>query len=201
MERDTIESEVRACCRRGAYDDALEVALRGFGPEIFGLLVALHRNEAEAADVFSRFSEAVWKGLPGFRWESTLRTWMYVLARRASHDFRSRPQHELVPIDDTSVASRLAATVRTETRSYLRTAQKDRFTELRASLAPEDQELLILRIDRGLAWEELARITLGDDPDPARLKREAARLRKRFQHVRDELRELGRRAGLLGSVE
>jgi RNA polymerase sigma-70 factor (ECF subfamily) len=198
MERDAVEATVRSACERGDFEQALEAALRGFGPEIYGFLVAMHTGEADAADVFSRVSEAVWKGLPKFRWDSTLRTWLYVVARHALYDHRARAHRELVPLDEASIASRLAVAVRTETRSWLRTAQKDRFTQLRASLALEDQELLILRIDRGLPWEELARITLAGDPSAEQLKREAARLRKRFQLVRHELRELGRRAGLIG---
>lgn len=58
---------------------------------------------------------------------------------------------------------------------------------------------VVLRVDRGLAWEELARVML-DDPAATSeaLKRESARLRKRFQLVKEKLLELGREAGLVG---
>lgn len=35
--------------------------LRGYGPEILRMLMALHRSEQEASDVFASFAEGVWK--------------------------------------------------------------------------------------------------------------------------------------------
>jgi RNA polymerase sigma-70 factor (ECF subfamily) len=61
--------------------------------------------------------------------------------------------------------------------------------------------LLVLRVDRRLDWNELARVLgeAGHDAcvDPVSLARESARLRKRFQLVKNKLRELARREGLL----
>jgi RNA polymerase sigma-70 factor (ECF subfamily) len=59
--------------------------------------------------------------------------------------------------------------------------------------------LLVLRVDRGLAWEDIA-LTFLDDPEAASeedKKREAARLRKRFQIVKKRLGERAREVGLL----
>ena len=53
----------------------------------------------------------------------------------------------------------------------------------------EDRTLLVLRVDRALEWEEVARVTLGvAEPDATLLKRETERLRKRFQLLKDELK-------------
>ena len=89
--------------------------------------------------------------------------------------------------------------VRTETLSYLRTEKKDRFAAIRASLPPEDQALLVLRVDRQLSWDELARVMSSDEGEPSadELKRESARLRKRYQLVKEKLLTLGERAGLV----
>jgi RNA polymerase sigma-70 factor (ECF subfamily) len=68
-------------------------------------------------------------------------------------------------------------------------------------LPQEDQELLMLRVDRDLPWDALAEVLRGDDEIPLTpdvRKREAARLRKRFQLIKDRLREMARREGLLG---
>ena len=70
--------------------------------------------------------------------------------------------------------------------------------ELRESLEPEDRTLLILRVDRKLSWNEVARILAGEkEPSSADLKRSAGRLRKRFQSVKDQLRERAQSSGLL----
>lgn len=96
--------------------------------------------------------------------------------------------------------------MRTETLAFLRTEKKSRLQALRDSLPEEDRMLLVLRVDRGLAWNELARILAEGEPgelddgpqlDALALTREAARLRKRFQLVKDRLRELARKEGLL----
>ena len=89
-----------------------------------------------------------------------------------------------------SQVSAIAEQVRSETRTAL--------ARLRDELPEEDRELLVLRIDRGLAWEELARVLLGADVvSDAALVRESARLRKRFQLVKERLRERARALGIL----
>jgi RNA polymerase sigma-70 factor (ECF subfamily) len=56
---------------------------------------------------------------------------------------------------------------------------------------------LVLRVDRSLEWKEIARVTLGSEsPDAADLVREADRLKKRFQLLKEELRRRAHDAGL-----
>jgi RNA polymerase sigma-70 factor, ECF subfamily len=201
--REELERDLRQRCDGADYDGAASAALRGYGPEIFGFLVALHRDEGDASDVFSTFSENLWRGLPKFGWQCTLRAWAYTLARNASHRHRrdaKRHGQGRVPLSGSSAVEGLVHKVRTETLEYLKTEQKDRFAALRESLPAEDQTLLILRVDRRLAWDELARVTLGEqdgEPSEEELKKESARLRKRFQLVKEKLLEMGRRAGLV----
>ena len=58
--------------------------------------------------------------------------------------------------------------------------------------------ILVLRLDRGLSWNEVALVTLGEEGASAEaLRRESARLRKRFQDLKEELRVRAQRAGLL----
>lgn len=59
---------------------------------------------------------------------------------------------------------------------------------MRRKLEPEEQTLLILRLDRGLSWDELATVMA-----PA----SAATLRKRFERLRERISELVRANGLL----
>jgi RNA polymerase sigma-70 factor (ECF subfamily) len=84
----------------------------------------------------------------------------------------------------------------------LRTDVKDRFSALRESLDPDDRTLLVLRVDRSLEWKEIARVTLGcESPDAAELVREADRLKKRFQLLKEELRRRARETGLTTESE
>jgi RNA polymerase sigma-70 factor (ECF subfamily) len=204
--RAALEDEVRALLRSGDAKGAAERAIRGHGPEILGFLTATLRNEADADDIFSLWAERVLRGLPGFAWECSLRTWSYRVARNAAINFRrdarGRRARELPLQDDASIASELAAAVRSETRPYLRTEAKNKLAALRDKLSPEDRDILILRVDKGLAWRDLGRVMLGEaQADEETLHRETQRLRKRFQLLSKRLVALGKEAGLFGDDE
>src|SRR5207244_3963067 len=77
------ETDVRAKLAAGDAKGATTVALETYGPELYGFLHALARDDDLAAEAFATFSEDLWKGLVKFRWESSLRTWAYALARNA----------------------------------------------------------------------------------------------------------------------
>jgi RNA polymerase sigma-70 factor (ECF subfamily) len=74
---------------------------------------------------------------------------------------------------------------------------------LREQLPELERELLILRVNRQLAWLEIARIMTEATTEAAlnftdaELQTEAARLRKRFQKAKEKLRQLAEQAGLL----
>ncbi|HVK73929.1 MAG TPA: hypothetical protein VM734_11450 [Kofleriaceae bacterium] len=192
------EREIRDLARAGDLQGAATAALEQYGAEIFGFLHALARDDDLAAEAFSGFSEDLWKGLPGFRWDASLRTWSYALARNALHrlrrDPRRRPRHN-VPLSAASKAEQLAEQLRTQTLPFLKTEVKDEVRRLREALDPDDHALLVLRIDRKLSWRDIARAMPGDDTTD--LDRRAATLRKRFERAKTMLRELASKRGLL----
>ncbi len=201
--RARLELDVRSACAGGDFERAATLAVRGYGPEILGFLVATLRSEADASDVFAETTEALWKGLPAFAWESTLRTWAYAVARNIVRTRRrdaARRDRRARPASDSSM-DQVAQAVRTETLAFLRTEKKTRLQALRDTLPEEDRMLLVLRVDRGLAWNELARVLREADGEgemsEEEITREAARLRKRFQLVKDRLRDLAKKEGLI----
>jgi len=189
-ERDALERRIRAACDGARWNDAATAAIEGYGPEVLGYLYALTRNEVDADDCFSLFCESLWLALPRFRWESTLRTWAYVLARHAWHRKVRDPQRRVerrVPLSAAPLAA-LADKVKTRTLTFLRSEKRNRLLELRDKLEPDDQTLLILRIDRALGWRDIARV-MSDDEDEttAALDRRAATLRKRYERLKADL--------------
>jgi len=54
----------------------------------------------------------------------------------------------------------LVERVREQTFSVLRTEAKDHFVELRNALDADDRALLVLRVNRGMRWEEVAWVML-----------------------------------------
>lgn len=219
-----LEREVKLCLERQDHAAAATLAIRGLGAEIFGFLVSTHRSEVDAAEVFSLFAERLWRRLAAYQGDCSVRTWAYLLARHASLNYRRdehRRQKRLRPVAETSQLPELLAGVRSETASFLRTDRQARFAALRHTLPVEDQMLLILRVDRGLSWNDLAKVlhdgagsenaasvgtvapnasaenALAPPLTGEALAREAARLRKRFQLLKGRLLALGRQAGVV----
>jgi RNA polymerase sigma-70 factor, ECF subfamily len=207
---ESVEERADRALAAGNHELAATLVLREYGGEVTRFLAALHRDHDDAAEVFSEFAEALWRAVPSFERRSSLRTWMYAIARRVSLRHRRdarRRRTRFEPFTDSSAFAAVEEEMRSATLSYLRTERRTRLSALRDSLPVEDQMLLVLRVDRKLAWNDLA-IVLRNDETPGgaseaaglsdeALKREAARLRKRFQLLKEKLRELGRREGLL----
>ena len=196
--RARLEAQIRARFDAHDFGAAATTAIRGYGPELYGFLIGLASDEQVAGEAFAMFCAELWRDLPRFRWESSFRTWAYTLARhqlyRASRE-RGKRRRELTPSEAPEVAA-LVAEVRTTTQQHLRTETKDAFSELRAQLEPDDQILLVLRVDKDMEWRDVARVLGGDKPAAA-LERDAAALRKRFERVKQRLRALAREAGLM----
>ena len=83
-EREELEKSIRARCDEADFAEAAGLAVRGYGPEIYGLLLSLHRDEQDASEVFSMFIERMWRGLERFAWNCSFRTWAYTIARNTS---------------------------------------------------------------------------------------------------------------------
>ena len=193
------EENIRAQCERGAWKEAATEAVSAYGGELLGFLAAVLRDETAAGDVFSQLCEDLWRGLPGFGWRSSFRTWAYTLARNAAMRYRRAPERWRQQQVPSYELGQVAHQVRTETVQYLRSEVKDQVRRLRDSLDPDDQALLILRVDRGLPWDEVAEV-MADEGAPqtsAEKSRRAAALRKRFERVKEQLKQLAREQGLL----
>ncbi len=173
----------------------VERVLREHGREIFGWMLASLPGETEAADAFSLFSEDLWKSLSRYDGRCSMRTWCYMLARHAvSRVARAGrlgvvPGVQAVPLSQAPV-SRIPAERRDVTLEHLRSEVKHKVRSLREHLDPDDQALLVLRVDKDLPWRDISLVFLGPEASEAELVRQAALLRKRFERVKTKLRAL-----------
>jgi RNA polymerase sigma-70 factor, ECF subfamily len=191
-----LEAAIQQLRLEGDLRGAATLAVEGFGPELYGFLVTLLCNDRDAGEAFSQTCEDMWTGLDRFEGRCSMRTWLYKLARHAAARLRRSPHHRAGRHVALSQVSDLAERVRTRTLSLLRTEKKDRLASIRDSLHEDDRALLVLRIDRGLSWSEIAYTFSTDDHSEETLRRVAARLRKRFQLLKEEIRTRIRDAGL-----
>jgi len=192
-----IERELRARVEAGELERATTLAITSYGPELLGYLQAMSRDDDLASEAFSIACEQLWKHLARFRWDASLRTWLYQVARNALTRLRRTPglrAERNVPL---SLVTSIAEVQRQSTAIYQRTESKNALRELREALDPADHELLLLRLDRGMSWKDIARATSEEELSPATLTSRAAMLRKRYERVKAELRAKAIAAGLL----
>ena len=193
------EHDLRRAWEDGDLPAVTTLAIERYGPEILGVLAVQLRSTADAADAFSLFAEDLWRGLPGFQWRCSLRAWAHRIARNAAVRWATagaRSPERNIPMEQAGVFE-LAEQVRSTTLVHLRTDVKSEVRRLREELPQAEQMLLILRVDRDLEWHEIASALAEQDLAEDELKREAARLRKRFQLVTEKLRGLARERGIL----
>jgi RNA polymerase sigma-70 factor, ECF subfamily len=181
-----LDAELRPVLEAGRFMESTTLVLRKLGPEILGFLSAV-LGDVDGDEVFSGFSESLWRSLETYRLKCGIRTWAYMLARQqiSRHRKGLRHQHAQVPISELADVLQEVRKTYTTLAAYRRAT----LTQLRDELSIEDRELLILRIDRELSFDEIALLFV-DDPNTAdkqTLRREAARLRKRFQLIKDQL--------------
>jgi RNA polymerase sigma-70 factor (ECF subfamily) len=183
-----FDEQVRWLLAAGQTSAATTLVLRELGPEVLGFLSGV-LPDADADEVFAQLSERLWRSLHGFEGRCSIRTWVYVLARHELGRFRRgirRHAEGRVPISE---LQDVLAIARTRTASMMATDKQRKLTALREALPIEDRTLLILRVDRNLAWDEIA-LAFADTPEAFSeedRKREAARLRKRFQLIKQRL--------------
>ena len=197
-----LEAQIRSACDRGQHDRAATLIVEHYGPAVLGFLCGWMGDREAAHEAFAMFCEDLWSGLPKFGWRCTAQGWAYTLARNAGrrHAKALKKGGRHTPIT-ASKASVLAAKVASTIEPYLQSDFKDRVEQLRERLAPQDRLLLLLRSGRQLPFRDIAFVmdeSLNEpEPDEQAVAREAARLRKRFQTVKETLRELARDEGLI----
>lgn len=181
-------ARVIALIAAGDRAGATREALHEVGPRVRRYLLQVLRDQTAADEAFARFTESVWEGLASYRGEAPLGTWALRIATNSARDQQRdawrqractlRPEHDL-PNHEQSTPGR-------------RDREQEVFEQLRAELSPEDQALLVLRLDQRLSWADAAAV-LSSDAEP--IGPDA--LRKRYERLRARLAELVRAKGLM----
>lgn len=194
MERDgELERQVLAWVQAGDAHAAAERVVRELGPDLLGYLNAVLSSEEDAREVFAELSADLLSALARFRGEGSLKSFTYRMAWRLAMRMRRSPARRRMRALGSHEASALPIEGRVSTAAYRRTGPQDWLSQMRASLSPFEQSLLTLRVDRELAWDEVARVMgLPGGTD------ETARLRKRFERIKEKLRSAAERDGILG---
>lgn len=191
-EHAALDQAIETALDERRFDAAATETIRGYGPQLLGYLRATLRDPVDADEAFAMCCADLWQALPHFRRECRMRVWVYRLAwtaaMRVAGDTYRRKRRRLA----TGELSALVEQVRSQTVPHQRSSVRDAVTRLRDELATEDRALLILKVDRRLSWSEIAEVLAQDGTPVAEVT-----LRKRYERIKQRLKKLGERAGLL----
>lgn len=173
---------------RAGFADAMRHILKRYAGEVRAFLRARTNSRASMEEVFSVFSEDVWKGLPHHRSQGQPRAWLYVLARNAlarhvRFKQRWRSRHVALDLDELELEMRRSVSAQLGNVAQLQ--------PILAGLAEADRHLLEQRLVLSRPWRDIA-IELMSAADSCRddeIAKQSARLRKRFQLLLRSLRE------------
>src|SRR4051812_2638922 len=88
MVDDEVEGRLLELFLRDDRQEFATLAVQTYAPEVYGFLSHVLDEAPSAADVLSQVVEAFWRSLPEFRAECSVRTWLYLLARRAVRRYK-----------------------------------------------------------------------------------------------------------------
>jgi RNA polymerase sigma factor (sigma-70 family) len=189
------ETRVRTAWAQAQYGRATELMLEAYGPQILRYLTAKLRSRSRAEDAYGIWQMNLFIALPAFRWEAKARTYAYKIARGAVSRYLSL-ERKYADLPE-ELLSGLVARVDTRTAPYLKTSFKDAIRELQQRFAPQDQELLRLRVVDRMPYNEIAKRLLGADATQSELRAKAVSLRAKFKSLRERLARWAREDGLI----
>jgi RNA polymerase sigma-70 factor (ECF subfamily) len=168
---------------------------------MFSFVASRLREDGDNREVFSMFMEDFWRGLPRFSGRCSMRTWCYKLAQNAVARYARAPRRMAtrnIPLSLAGVIERGIRTGADRDTPPPKDRCKKPLSRTGGRLTPDEQTLLVLRVDRNMSWRDLAIATSGEaECNDDTIAREAARLRKVFERIKQTLRKLAEAEGLL----
>ena len=134
---------------------ALEEVYARFGGALFRYLSTLASDRRVAEEILQDTLVAVWRGAGSYRGRSSVRTWLFGIARRQAHNTLRRRGPQLAPEDE--IHSRPALEPGPE-EALLADARREELAGLVVRLSPVHREVLALFFFHELSYEETARV-------------------------------------------
>jgi RNA polymerase sigma-70 factor (ECF subfamily) len=131
-------------------------------------------NTSDRDDLFQDIALAIWKALPGFRNESSERTFIFRIALNRAISFLAQRRRVLPTSDETDVPD----SQRNPEKEFARDQEASRLTGAIHSLPIEYRQVIILTLE-GLSYAEIADVLGIDESNVGvRLNRARQMLRK-----------------------
>src|SRR5215813_4531908 len=110
---DAIDEQIRGCLDRNLYKSAFDLIVTHFSDKIMHFTYSIVSNDPFAEDVVQDVLLRVWRGLPAYRGEASVSTWIYSITRntcltavrRAGHKNSLSIEEPAVRMETESVSS------------------------------------------------------------------------------------------------
>jgi len=137
-------------CRAGE-ESAFQELVDRYKDLVFALIARTVQNRSRAEELAQDVFLRVHRGLPYFRGEARLSTWIYRIVANVCTQEHGRP-HTAVPLDDGSARAAASST----DRQFGDLELRDRLEKAIARLPPNYRLLVAAHYLRGVQYEELA---------------------------------------------
>lgn len=173
--RDVIERLARG------EERALAELHARFGDALFRYLLTLNPDRQLAEEVLQDTLVAAWCGAEGYRGSSSVKTWLFGIARRRAHDAMRRRQLKVVGDDGLGASPDPEPGPEEE---FIIAARSQELARLVGRLAPHHREILALIFFQDLAYAEAAEV-IGVPIGTVKSRLHGARreLRKMFEEL------------------
>lgn len=152
--------EVRAWVEEAQRGDqaAFGSLVRLFSRDVYGKAFSILKNHQDADDVVQETFIRVFRALPGFRFESSFRTWLITIATRQALNYRERvaKEHESLEGPD-GIADHAALRVEeTQITATLDQEARRLLREALPKLPKRQKEALTLKLQHDWKYEQIA---------------------------------------------
>ena len=179
----TADAEDVGLLKRAAAGDeaALAALYARHAAALLGYLRQLAREPSEAEELLQDTFVAAWKSAKRFESRSTVRTWLFAIARRRWRDGQRRHAPE---VDADADLAQLPDPSPSPDENAFKGAELDKLSALVAQLNPAHREVLTLAFSDELSYAEIAQVL--DVP--------VGTVKSRLNHARQALRIMWQRA-------
>ncbi|HEX3721366.1 MAG TPA: sigma-70 family RNA polymerase sigma factor [Nitrolancea sp.] len=148
------ESELVARIAAGERQ-ALDALYQRHAQPIFGYILNLTADRGLAEEIVQDTFVAAWRGAAGFKGRSSVKTWLFGIARRQAHNVLRR--RNLPVIDDTELDLTPSDEPEPEAMALLNADRQTLMTAIER-LSPVHREVLLLAFVHELSYAEMAEL-------------------------------------------
>jgi RNA polymerase sigma-70 factor (ECF subfamily) len=180
--------------------EAFGTLVKRFERPVYGLIVRMVRNPAEAEEIAQEVFIKAYTKLQSFDRSRKFSSWIFKIAHNAAIDYLRKKRVQTVPLESPpeqeggQLADILAGPERDEPEQVAVRGELAEALELAmASLRPEQREVLLLRFQHGLSYAELSEVmSLPLGTIKTHLHRARKRLAQIFEGTEWDPEELGK---------